>query len=162
MKSRQVPPQPSPKKVLPAESASYVRRHLRFGWWSILVFLTLGLVLESLHGLKIGWYLDVPNSTRRLMWTLGHAHGTLLGLVNVAFGVSVQMLPDWNPKARDVASICLMMAAVLLPGGFLLGGIVVYGGDPGLGILLVPVGALALFVAVFLTARQASSSKAAI
>ena len=159
MKSRHGPLPSDQKKVLPADSASYVRRHLRFGWWSVLVFLTLGFVLESLHGLKVGWYLDVPNSTRRLMWTLGHAHGTLLGLVNLAFGVSVQMLPDWNPKTREVASMCLMIAGILMPGGFLLGGIVVYAGDPGLGILLVPVGALALFVAVYLTARHASMAK---
>ncbi len=29
---------------------AYSRRHLRFGWWSLLVFLTLGIALESLHG----------------------------------------------------------------------------------------------------------------
>ncbi|MCI0539348.1 MAG: hypothetical protein L0Z50_29420 [Verrucomicrobiales bacterium] len=151
--------QPERKTAPPPESGIYVRRHMRFGWWSILVFLTLGVVLESLHGLKVAWYLDVSNSTRRLMWTLGHAHGTLLGLIQLAFGVTVQLLPDWNPKPRDAASICLMIAGILLPGGFLLGGIVVHGGDPGLGILLVPIGALALFLAVFLTARQASRSK---
>jgi hypothetical protein len=159
MKSKkQDPVPPEPKSVLPPESALYVRRHMRFGWWSVLVFLTLGLVLEALHGLKIGWYLDVSNSTRRLMWTLGHAHGTLLGLVQLAFGATVQLLPDWGSKSRNTASICLMIAGVLLPGGFFLGGIVVYGGDPGPGIVLVPVGAFALFVAVLLTARQASRS----
>src|SRR5262245_16248303 len=159
MKSRQSAVPSAPKKDLPGEPGLYARRHLRFGWWSVLVFLTLGIVLESLHGLKIGWYLDVSNSTRRLMWTLGHAHGTLLGLVNVAFGVSVQVLPGWNSKMRDVASMCLMIGAILMPCGFLLGGIVVYGGDPGLGILLVPLGALTLLVALYLTARQAGSSK---
>ena len=35
--------------------------------------------------------------------------------------------------------------------GFLLGGIVIYDGDPGTGILLVPVGAAILLVAVLLT-----------
>ena len=28
---------------------------------------------------------------RRLMWTLAHAHGTLLGLVHIAFAVTVRM-----------------------------------------------------------------------
>ncbi len=46
-------------------NADYMRLHLRFGWWSLLVFLLLGLVLETLHGFKIGWYLDVSNSIRR-------------------------------------------------------------------------------------------------
>jgi hypothetical protein len=39
-----------------------------------------------------------------------------------------------------------------MPVGFFLGGLFVYAGDPGLGILLVPVGGLLLFVAVLLTA----------
>ena len=44
-----------------------------------------------------------------------------------------------------------------MPGGFFLGGVFMYssGGDPGLGIFLVPVGAIALFIAVLLTASGA-------
>ena len=41
-----------------------------------------------------------------------------------------------------------------MPGGFFLGGIVIYGGDPGLAILLLPLGAALLVAAVALTARQ--------
>ena len=48
-----------------------------------------------------------------------------------------------------------MLASLLLPGGFFLGGVVIYAGDPGLGILLVPVGALLLLTAVLLTALDA-------
>ena len=40
------------------------RRHLRFGWWSLLSFLTLGIALEAMHGLKVQWYLDVSNETQ--------------------------------------------------------------------------------------------------
>ncbi|HEY8174006.1 MAG TPA: hypothetical protein VIH21_13040, partial [Dehalococcoidia bacterium] len=65
-----------------ADGMDYARRHLRFGWWSLFVFATLGLTLEALHGFKVRAYLDVSNDTRRLMWTLAHAHGTLLGLVH--------------------------------------------------------------------------------
>ena len=39
-------------------------------------------------------------------------------------------------------------AFLLIPGGFLLGGLATYGGDPGIGILLVPVGALMLLAAL--------------
>ncbi len=134
------------------------RRHLRIGWWSLLVFLTLGVVLEALHGFKVSWYLKVSTSTRRLMWTLAHAHGTLLSLVNIAFGVTIGMLKDWPASARSQASGCLKGATVLVPAGFFLGGVKIYGGDPGLGILLVPPGAILLFVAVFLTARAAGKS----
>ena len=129
-----------------------MRRHLRFGWWSLLIFLTLGLALELLHGFKVGAYLNVSNSTRRLMWTLAHAHGTLFGLIHVAFAFTVRTVPDWPATRRALASGALRSASILMPAGFFLGGMVIHGGDPGLGIVLVPVGALLLFVAVFLTA----------
>ncbi|MBI4663062.1 MAG: hypothetical protein HY735_30000 [Verrucomicrobia bacterium] len=145
-------------KAAPEDSLHFLtRRHLRFGWWSLLVFLTLGIVLEGLHGFKSGLYLDVSNSTRRLMWTLAHAHGTLLSLIHIAFGASLQLLPAWEPRVRGIASSCLTSAGLLLPAGFFVGGIYIYGGDPGLGIVLVPLGALLLFVAVFLTARAAQA-----
>ena len=74
----------------PTAAVDYTRRHLRFGWWSLLVFLTLGFTLELLHGFKVGMYLDASNETRRLMWTLAHAHGSLLGLIHVLFGLSLR------------------------------------------------------------------------
>lgn len=130
----------------------HAERHLRFGWWSLLVFLALGTVLETLHGFKIGWYLDVSNETRRLMWTLSHAHGTLLSLVHIALGLTARTAGAGRPWPRLIWP-CLAGATVLLPGGFFLGGVYIYDGDPGLGILLVPVGAVLLFVSVLLTAR---------
>jgi hypothetical protein len=54
-----------------------------------------------------------------------------------------------------------MGATLLLPGGFLLGGVVIYDGDPGVGIFLLPVGALLLFVAVLLTASGVASGRRA-
>lgn len=134
------------------ELIACVRRHLHFGWWSLLAFLTLGIVLEGLHGFKVGAYLNVSNSTRRLMWTLAHAHGTMLALVQIAFGVTVRFVPEWEARQRELASACLRGATVLVPAGFFLGGLFIHTGDPGLGILLVPVGAVLLFGAVYMTA----------
>lgn len=130
-----------------------VNRHLKLGWWSLLVFLSLGVGLELLHGLKSGWYLDAAHETRRLMWTLAHAHGTLLALVHIAFAATVSRSSGWKSSPRLLASRSLTAAGVLIPAGFFLGGIQIHGGDPGLGILLLPAGALCLFVAVFKTAR---------
>jgi hypothetical protein len=130
-----------------------VRRHLRLGWWSLLVFLSLGLLLEALQGFKIGFYMDLANATRRHVWTLAHAHGTLLGLVNLAFAMSLRLFGDGRESWVGLASAALIGATVLLPGGFFLGGIVVYAGDPGLGVLLVPVGGVLLIIAVYLAAR---------
>lgn len=133
------------------------RLHLRVGWWSLLLFLTLGLTLETLHGFKVGFYLDVPNSTRRLMWTLAHAHGTLLSILNLVFAMSVRLMPDWKGPNRTLASRCLLGALVLMPLGFFLGGIFIYGGDPGVGVILVPPGGLLLFLSVLLTARASGA-----
>jgi len=47
----------------------------------------------------------------------------------------------------------MLGATLLMPAGFFLGGVVFYGGDPGVGILLLPIGAVLLLVAVALTLR---------
>jgi hypothetical protein len=142
----------SPKLRFLNDPTVLTRAHLRFGWWMLLIFLTVGLVLEALHGFKVGAYLNVSSETRRLMWTLAHAHGTLLALVNIGFALTVRLLPEWAARERGIASVCLRGATLLMPIGFFLGGVFVYSGDPGLGIVLVPIGGLMLFVAVFLTA----------
>jgi len=142
----------------PDSTASLIRRHLRFGWWSLLVFLTLGITLESMHGFKLGWYLDVSNETRRLMLRLAHAHGVLLGLLNLVFAATLRAAPELVGRVRRIASPCLLGSGLLLPSGFLLGGLVVYGGDPGPGILLVPVGAGLLFVGVLVIAWAITST----
>ena len=124
------------------------------GWWLLLFFLSLGVVLEVMHGLKIGWYLS--EETRRMLWTLAHAHGTLLAIVHIVFGTTVATFPQWSTSSRSLASRALLGAAVLIPGGFFLGGFFFVGGDPGLGILVLPAGALLLFLAVLYTARAIS------
>ncbi len=132
------------------------RFHLRVGWWTVLVFLAMGIALEGMHGLKLGFYLDLANAARRHMWTLSHAHGTLLGLINIAFALSLRTfgLVEGDDGWLRRASLALMLATLLLPGGFALGGIKIYAGDPGLGVLLVPVGGFSLLYAVWLTARR--------
>jgi membrane protein DedA with SNARE-associated domain len=132
------------KHALPGDQLT--DRNLRFGWWSLLVFLSLGAVLEALHGFKIGWYVDVGNDTRRLMFTLAHAHGTLLAVVNIAAGLTARIVERFT--LRSSVSLALIWAAILLPAGFFLGGIVIYDGDPGLGVWLVPIGAALLFYSI--------------
>jgi hypothetical protein len=50
-------------------------------------------------------------------------------------------------------SKCLTAASVLVPGGFFLGGIAFYSGDPGIGVILVPAGAVLLLAALYRIAR---------
>jgi len=153
------PASESPSERLAGEPAALAQRHLRFGWWTLLLFLTLGLVLEALHGFKVGAYLNPSNDTRRLVWTLAHAHGTLFGLVNIAFAFTVGRLPEWPVRSRAIASSCLRGATLLMPAGFFLGGVRVYAGDPGVGIVLVPVGGVLLLAAVLLTALSVKPAK---
>jgi hypothetical protein len=118
------------------------------------VYATLGLVLETLHGFKVAAYLDLTNDTRRLMWTLAHAHGVGLALIHLLFALTARLVPSSTQQQYRLISRCLVAASVLLPGGFFAGGAIYYGGDPGLGVLLVPVGAVLLLIAVFLLARD--------
>lgn len=143
-----------------SEEGRVAARHLAFGWWLVALSIGLGTLLEGLHALKLGYYLDASNETRRLLWTLAHAHGALLGLVNVAFALCLPRLVGLAPGARRLAGRSLGLGTILLPAGFFLGGVFVYEGDPGLAILLAPVGAILVFVGVVVIARSASSARA--
>ena len=111
----------------------------------LLVFIFMGIALELMHGFKAPWYVDVSQETRRLMWNLAHAHGTLLSVVNLGYAFTLTRMEGWSRAGS--ASKMLCAASVLLPGGFFAGGVVIYDGDPGLGIVLVPIGAFALLLA---------------
>src|SRR4026208_1542192 len=89
-----VVPLPVQDRLSP-ELRRLVRRHLRFGWWSLLLFLSLGLTLEALHGFKASIYLNVSNEMRRWMWTLAHAHGASLALLHIAFAVTLPRVSTW-------------------------------------------------------------------
>ncbi|MCH7919461.1 MAG: hypothetical protein IH892_21715 [Planctomycetes bacterium] len=144
---------PIEKTETDSQQRELVIRHLKTGWIGLLIFLSLGVLLEVLHGLKLPVYLDVRNSTRRLMWTLAHAHGTLFSLIHLAFACSLTVLGNKNGKSLPAAKLrttsrCLTGAIVFLPLGFLLGGIWIFDGDPGPGIFLVPIGAILLLIGV--------------
>ena len=148
-------PEPEPEPA-PEATDRYVRTHLAFGWWCLAAFTLIGLTLEAAHGLKLGWYLAVTAQTRRLSLTLGHAHGTLLGLVNIAFALSIPRA-KLSPVALARASFALRLASVLLPLGFIAGGFTFYGGDPGIAIVLVPPSAVLLIIGIATFARGFSA-----
>ena len=147
----------APAKPVPSAADSNAtpeeRRHFSLGWWSLLVFVCLGIVLEGMLAFRVGWYMDVgDNETHRLMLRLGHAPGTLLSVLNIVFAGSLARL-SLPAGARVQASRCLAAATLLVPGGFLLGGLVTHGADPGLGIILLPAGAVLLMFGIFQVAR---------
>jgi hypothetical protein len=139
---------PESRESKPPPVALTVRVHLRNGWTGLLVFVVLGVSLEGLHAWKSQAYLGVGNETRRLLWTLAHAHGIGLSLVQLGFATTLSLAFDTLSRPLRLASRGLNWATVLIPLGFFLGGVTTYDADPGLGVLLVPVGALQLLAAL--------------
>ncbi len=134
---------------MPDDASS--RACLRFGWTALIVFALLGLTLEGLHLIKAPLYLEMR--IRRELWTLAHAHGTLLALVTIVFGLFLKNCQDtgaWQSRAATA----IRSAALLMPLGFFFGGIGNPETDPSLAILLVPAGALLLVYAAWLAARE--------
>ena len=136
--------------------------HARLGWLLLALFGFLGLVLESLHGFKLQYYVGVDNETRRQMWKLAHAHGTLLAIVQLGFAFSLTIFTRLSQQRSLLASRLLTFASVCMPLGFFLGGLQFYEGDPGLGILLVPVGALALILGALTIGLSSDKGKPAV
>jgi hypothetical protein len=122
------------------------------GWTLLAISLPLGLTLEALHALKVEVYLG--SSLRRELWTLAHAHANLLALLCLAFAaLGERSVPD--PARRGAIARWLWFGAIAMPLGFFLGGVLNSEGDPSLFVLLVPVGGLALVVALVRTALSA-------
>lgn len=121
-----------------------LRKTLRTGWLLLAVSLPMGVTLEALHGFKVPAYLG--SETRRELWRLAHAHGTLLGILCLVF---VALAPEHLADgARASIARLVRWGAVLMPLGFFAGGILNSEGDPSLGIVFLPVGATLLIVAL--------------
>ncbi|HKR13472.1 MAG TPA: hypothetical protein VJT15_15515 [Pyrinomonadaceae bacterium] len=103
----------------------------------IAVWMTFGLLLEGLIGYKTPAYLQDP--VRRELFRLAHAHGTLLSLL--LLGVAL-VCDRFEVKLSDLVTMILRGGVVLMPIGFLLGGLWHYESDPGIGIWLVPAAAV--------------------
>ncbi len=139
--------------------ARNIRRHLIEGWGGLFVFTCLGVTLECLLAFKVPLYVDVDSESRRLLWRLAHAHGTLLSLIHLAAAFSFGRFAESAfPRPAGLISGTLSGAGLLIPGGFFLAGLDAHSGDPGLSIALVPAGALLLLVALAFCARESFRS----
>ena len=130
-----------------------VSRALRTGWILLALSLPLGVTLEALHAFKSQAYLF--GGVRHEMWRLAHAHGTLLGILLLVFAALAEAHVAAEKRAAIARDLC--RGAVLMPLGFFLGGLLNGEGDPSLGIVLVPLGALFLLVALL---RAAGGTRA--
>lgn len=120
----------------------------RLGWSLLALYACTGVALEAAHGWKVSAYLD--DALARELLRLAHAHGVGLSLVVILFGVSAAPRLDERLAAHLVHA--LTAAAILMPLGFALGAIDHPEGDPSVGIVLVPIGALALLYGLLRTA----------
>jgi hypothetical protein len=133
-------------RSITSETAPLIRQ----GWISLAAWIAFGILIEGFIGFRTPALLD--DSIRRDMFRLAHAHGTLLNLVLIAAAICARL--ELVRIGRN-SSLGLRSAVVLLPVGFLLGGIWHFKDDPGLGIFLVPIGALLLFAAALQLALSA-------
>lgn len=115
----------------------------RFGWTSLTVWASAGVLLEAAHGFKVAAYLD--DELTRTLLRLAHAHGVGLALVILLFGAHLGRIGEvLGAHLRPL----VVFAALAMPLGFALGAWNHPEGDPGPGVLLVPLGALALLYAL--------------
>ena len=129
--------------------------HQLWGWSALLLFAGLGLALEGLNGLKLGFFLDPEFHLRREMWRLAHAHGTLLSIVQLVFSGALARGVLASEERAQLASQLLRGALLLMPLGFFLGGVAPSESDPWIGIWLVPVGGALLLMALAITSFEA-------
>ncbi len=117
------------------------QRHLRLSLGLTALFLAMGLWLEAMIGLRMTGWVDDP--LRREFLRLGHAHGGILGVLNLGLGLALERLatPElWAGLIRRAA----WTGALLVGVGFVAGGLMHGPTDPGLPVLVVPAGALML------------------
>jgi hypothetical protein len=117
----------------------------RYGFGLLFGSACLGFALELAHALKLSPYLDVP--LRRELLTWAHAHGVGLALVLLAYGAS------GIAAANNVKWLAIGALAVV--SGFALASVDLHESDPGVAIVLVPLGALLVLRALFVAARTA-------
>ena len=78
--------------------------HLRGALVLVALFLATGLWLEAMFGLRAEGWIDDP--LRREFLRLGHAHGGLLGMLNLGLAWALERLgtpPGWAGKIRGAA-----------------------------------------------------------
>ncbi len=127
---------------------------VRQGWISLALWMAFGLLVEGWIGFRTPALLDDP--VRREMFRLAHAHGTLFNVVLIVAAICARLeLVTFT----CLAARAMRLAVVLLPGGFLLGGIWHFKNDPGFGVWLVPAGAVLMIFSAIVLALSARGER---
>ena len=116
-------------------------------WFSLAFWLSVGLLLEGLIGFRAPAYLQ--DEMRRELFRLAHAHGTLLSLLLLIVALYLASKQISPPNA---AIWPLRVGTVLMPVGFLLGGIWHTETDPNFLVFLAPLGGILLIFGIVVVA----------
>lgn len=109
----------------------------------IVIWMSFGLLLEGFIGFRVPSYMSFP--VRRELLQLAHTHGTLFSLILLAVAVSAKcelILPS------KLAVLVLRIGSVLMPFGFLFGGIWLIKDEPNPTIFLAPLGGLLMIFGI--------------
>jgi hypothetical protein len=126
----------------------------RQAWLGLALWMAAGLLFEGLIGFRSPAYLQDP--IRRELLRLAHAHGTLFSILLIVVDLWIRNTASLVP---NFAVTTLRIGTVLMPVGFLLGGIWHTATDPGVGVFLAPVGgAMVIFgvIAIGLSSTKRS------
>lgn len=116
---------------------------MRQAWFGLAFWIAVGLLLEGLIAFRTPVYLQ--DDVRREMFRLAHAHGTLLsGLLLV----SLLFIKNGLISPPGIAFLGFRLGIMLMPLGFLFGGIWHYESDPGMGVFLAPVGGFLILLGI--------------
>lgn len=128
----------------PIEQGSPVKiNKARLAWFSLLFWMSAGLLFEGLIGFRAPVYLQDP--VRRELFRLAHAHGTLLSILLLVVNLYLLKGIISPPK---IAVRALQAGVIIMPLGFLLGGAWHYESDPGPLIFLAPIGGLLIIFGI--------------
>ena len=113
------------------------------GWLGLAIFMAFGLLFEGLIGYRSPAYLN--DMMRRELFRLAHAHGTILSLVLL---IADQYLHSRELQIPQPALLLLRIGAVIMPLGFLFGGIWHTETDPHFLVILSPIGGVMLIFGI--------------
>lgn len=112
-------------------------------WFGLFFWMSMGLLFEGLIGFRAPVYLQ--DSLRRELFRLAHAHGTILSILLLI--VNLYLVKELISPPR-LAVRALQAGVLVMPFGFLLGGLWHYESDPNFLIFLAPLGGLLIIFGV--------------
>jgi hypothetical protein len=120
-----------------------VRNILLQSFIGIAAWMSFGLLLEGFIGFRVSLYMSV--SIRREMFQLAHTHGTLLSLLLLLSALTISKDLVYPNK---FSLLSLRIGTILMPLGFLLGGIWTNKEEPNTLVFFAPIGGILVILGV--------------